>query len=164
MEFRNYQENDAIEILKWIKTEKDFRLWSADRYEKYPALSEDINHNYAESQKNGLFCPMTLVENNKVIGHLILRKSKKGENAIRLGFIIVDDSLRGKGYGKQMINEAIQYAKENLHAEEINLGVFANNESAIRCYQSVGFEKVGIEKAVYQFQGENWDCIEMKLK
>ncbi len=54
--------------------------------------------------------------------------------------------------------------KKYLNAGEINLGVFANNNSAIWCYKAVGFEEVGIEKNVYSFQGENWDCIEMKLK
>lgn len=164
MEFRNYQESDAIEILKWIKTERDFRLWSADRYEKFPATPEDINENYKICKNNGLFCPMTLVDDNKIIGHLILRKSNKGEHAIRLGFIIVDDSMRSKGYGKKIINEAITYAREKLNANEINLGVFANNESAIRCYKAVGFEEVGLEKNAYMFQDENWDCIEMRLR
>lgn len=62
MEFRNYRDSDAIDILKWIKSERDFRLWSADRYEKYPATPEDINNNYSFCKNNGLFCPMTLVD------------------------------------------------------------------------------------------------------
>lgn len=164
MELRTYQENDAKEILKWIKTERDFRLWSADRYEKYPATPEDVNNNYNICKTNDVFYPMTLVDNGKIIGHLILRQPNKNEHAIRLGFIIVDNNMRGKGYGKEIINQAIRYAKENLNAEEINLGVFSNNEHAIWCYKAVGFEEVGLEKNVYSFQGENWDCIEMKLK
>ena len=163
MIFRDYQETDAEEILKWIKTERDFRLWSADRYERYPALPEDINNNYNECKKLGLFCPMTLVDDDKIIGHLILRQSNKGEKAIRLGFIIVDSALRGKGYGKRIINEAINFAKNNLCADEINLGVFANNDPAINCYKSVGFKEVDIEKNAYKFKDEIWDCIEMKL-
>ena len=164
MIFRNYQESDAEEILKWINGEREFRLWSADRYDKYPVVSDDINNNYNKCKSQGLFCPMTLVsDDDKIIGHLILRKSNKGEHAIRLGFIIVDNSLRGKGYGKKIINEAIRYAKENLNADEINLGVFTVNEPAIRCYKAVGFEEVGLEKNVYKFKDENWDCVEMKL-
>ena len=163
MIFRDYEEADAEEILKWIKNERDFRLWSADRYDKYPATPNDINNNYTNCKENGLFCPMTLVDENKVIGHLILRKSNKGEHAIRLGFIIVDNNLRGKGYGKKIINEAIKYAREVLHADEINLGVFSNNEPAIRCYKAVGFEEVDIEKNAYKYYDENWDCLEMKL-
>jgi len=107
---------------------------------------------------------MTLIDDNdKIIGHLILRNPGNEKNVIRLGFIIVDNKIRGKGYGKALINLAIKYAREELNASEINLGVFKNNESAYRCYSSVGFKETGIEKGAYDFNGESWDCIEMKL-
>lgn len=48
MYFRKYKEDDAKEILSWIKDEREFRLWSADRYNNYPALPSDINNNYLE--------------------------------------------------------------------------------------------------------------------
>ena len=52
MIFRNYQESDAEEILKWINGEREFRLWSADRYDKYPVVSDDINNNYMNANNN----------------------------------------------------------------------------------------------------------------
>ena len=119
---------------------------------------------YIECKKVSDFYPFTLEDNNKIIGHLILRKPNKDYNAIRMGFIIVDNTIRGKGYGKKLIEEAIKYAKNILKAEEINLGVFTNNESAMNCYKSVGFELVNIEKNAYQFYDEKWDCAEMILK
>ena len=36
MKFRSYKEDDASIILSWISNEREFRLWSADRYENYP--------------------------------------------------------------------------------------------------------------------------------
>lgn len=45
--------------------------------------------------------------------------------------------------------------KEQLDAKVINLEVFTNNESAYKCYESVGFEKVHVDKNVYQFYNEN---------
>ena len=52
MNLRNYKEDDAKEILNWIKNEKEFRLWSADIYKGYPATPSDINNNYEECKKN----------------------------------------------------------------------------------------------------------------
>ena len=52
MNLRRYKKDDAKEILNWIKNEREFRLWSADRYESYPATPLDINKNYAECQIN----------------------------------------------------------------------------------------------------------------
>ena len=52
MNIRPYKEEDAKEILSWIKNEREFRLWSADRYNNYPALPSDINDNYSKFDKN----------------------------------------------------------------------------------------------------------------
>lgn len=49
-------------------------------------------------------------------------------------------------------------------ATEINLGVFKNNGNAYRCYSAVGFDEIIVEKSAYNFNGESWDCVEMKLK
>ena len=163
MNLRKYEDSDASTILSWIDSERAFRLWSADRYGEYPIKPEDISLNYKECEEAGNFYPMTLTDDDKIIGHLILRNPGQDKNTIRLGFIIVDSKIRGKGYGKALINLAIKYAREELKATEINLGVFKNNESAYRCYSSVGFNEVGIEKDAYNFNGESWDCVEMKL-
>lgn len=164
MELRTYKEEDAENILNWIKNEREFRLWSADRYEDYPITPEDINNNYEKSKEISNFYPLTFVDDGKVIGHLILRNPNNNEDIVRMGFIIVDNSIRGKGYGKALINAAIKYAKETLGAKEINLGVFVNNDGALHCYQSVGFEITEIEKNAYKFYDEEWDCAEMILK
>ena len=163
MNLRTYKEDDAKEILSWIKNEREFRLWSADRYEKYPALPSDINNNYLRGKETSNFYPFTLEDEGKIIGHLILRNPVDNKDIIRLGFIIVDSSIRGKGYGKLLIKEAVKYAKEKLDAKEINLGVFTNNEGALQCYKSAGFKIINIEKKAYQFYEEQWDCAEMVL-
>lgn len=164
MILRRYKKDDASKILSWIQNERDFRLWSADRYESYPIEPKDINNNYHKCQKETDFYPFTLEDEGNVIGHLILRRPEKNTNIIRMGYIIIDNSIRGKGYGKILINEAIKYAKERLNAEEINLGVFTCNENALHCYESVGFEIFDIEKKAYQFYDEEWDCAELILK
>lgn len=164
MLLRTYKREDAEKILNWIKNEREFRLWSADRYDRYPALPQDINNNYSKSKEISNFYPLTLEDNGKVIGHLILRNPGEDKRVIRMGFIIVDNSIRGKGYGKALIKNAIIYAREKLDAKEINLGVFVNNEDALYCYESVGFKISKIEKNAYQFYGEYWDCAEMILK
>jgi len=164
MKFRPYKENDAKIILNWIKNEREFRLWSADRYENYPIKPSDITNNYIECKNKSNFYPFILEDNGKVVGHLILRNPNEDKNVYRLGFVIVDSKIRGKGFGKKLINEAIIYVRNELHAEEINLGVFTVNESAIECYKSAGFKIINIEKNAYKFQDEIWDCAEMVLE
>ena len=164
MYLRKYIETDAEKILSWISDERAFRLWSADRYGEYPITPDEINQNYRECCKNGGFCPVTLIDDNEtIIGHLILRNPTEDKSIIRLGFIIVDNKVRGKGYGKKLLELAIRYAREELKAQEINLGVFKENEGAYKCYTSVGFKEVGVEHNAYIFNDETWDCVEMIL-
>lgn len=54
--------------------------------------------NYNICQKEGNFYSMTLVDNDeKIVGHLILRNSANDTSIVRLGFIIIDNKIRGKG-------------------------------------------------------------------
>lgn len=83
---------------------------------------------------------------------------------IRLGFVIVDDERRGKGYGKEMLSLAIQYAFDFIGASKISLGVFENNKAAVNCYLSCGFRIVQRETVErYRCMNETWNCIEMEL-
>lgn len=164
MYLRKYLETDAEKILSWIADERAFRLWSADRYGEYPITADEINKNYRECCENGGFYPVTLVDDDEnVIGHLILRNPTEDKSIIRLGFIIVDNSIRGKGYGKKLLELAIRYAREELFAKEINLRVFKDNEGAYKCYTSVGFKEVGVDRNAYTFNDETWECVEMIL-
>ena len=55
MQLRKYRNEDAMTIVKWIKSERELRLWSADRYENYPITEFDIINNYKECQRNNNF-------------------------------------------------------------------------------------------------------------
>ena len=165
MELRNYLETDANEIINWIEDERALRLWSFNRYGDFPIKAEDINNNYNECMLAGNFYPMTLVDKNNIIGHLILRNPDLNNIGLfRLGFVIVNPSLRWKGYGKLLIQESIKYAKTTLKAKEINLGVFSNNTSAYNCYKSVGFKETNFTENVFKFKNENWSYYEMILE
>ncbi|MDN0022689.1 GNAT family N-acetyltransferase [Leyella lascolaii] len=158
MKLRPFSIEDAPVILSWIKDKTDFRKWSADRYSSYPPKSEDMLAQYA----NDIIFPFTAIDDaGKVIGHIILRYPDSSKTVIRLGFIIIDNQLRGKGYGKQMLELAIQKAQRDYKVQKITLGVFDNNPSAIRCYESVGFTVTGTD--TYLIDGEQWMGKEMEI-
>lgn len=164
MMLRNFVATDANEIIKWIKNERELRLWSADRYDKYPITSDNINKNYNECMKGQKFYPLTLIDDNEIIGHLTLRNPKDDLTEFRLGFIIINPIFRNKGYGKKLIQEAINFAKNEYGAKKFNLCVFIDNDNAIGCYKSVGFEVFKIDRYAFEFYDENWDCAEMIYK
>lgn len=89
-------------------------------------------------------------------------RRKSRDNSIRIYYSKQEN--KRKRLWKKIIKEAIEYAKEKLGAKEISLGVFIVNDRAFKCYKSVGFNVVNIEKNSYQFYDEQWDCAEMILK
>ena len=162
LSIREYSPQDAEIILSWITDEKTFRQWSADKYENYPAMPEDVNDFYDSIRPNGAI-PLIFCHDGKAVGHFILRPLSDGSvNTVRIGFIIVDNSLRGKGYGKKMLEAALKYALDKFKCERITLGVFENNPKAQRCYESVGFRQYGEDK--FFINEEDWKCLEMEYK
>lgn len=92
-----------------------------------------------------------------------MRFLSEDKKELRFGFIIVDASKRGKGYGKEMLRLALQYAFESVKASKVSLGVFANNPSAYYCYRSVGFQELP-QREEYTIRGESWECIMMEVE
>ena len=163
LKLRQYQSCDAQAITRWIKNEYAFRQWSADRYENYPITADDMNNYYSQYSKDELY-KLTAVDEDKIIGHLTIRFIDDARKIARLGFVIVDDSKRGKGYGKQLVSSALKYAFDELKADKVTLGVFENNTPAVHCYLFCGFKIVERELTEsYQCMGETWNCIEMEV-
>lgn len=164
MMLRPYKPMDAEAIASWIKDERTLRMWSSDRFGDYPVTAEDINYKYidcngdCEEQDN--FYPLTAVMNGKAVGSMILRWTTPG--TIRFGFVIVDDTLRGKGIGKKMVLLAEKYAFDILGAERITMGAFENNPGALYCYKAAGFQEMGKEIMI-DILGEQWKDIELEM-
>ena len=161
---RTYQLSDATVIASWLKSEYLMRQWCADRYERYPVTPEDMNayhERYIDGQRSRA---LTMTDGDDIVGYITLRIPADDSTEQRLGFVIVDDSKRGRGLGKALVSMAVKYAFETLGATKVSLGVFENNPSAVHCYESAGFRRVSLpETESYECLGETWNCIEREL-
>lgn len=54
MILREFADSDAETIIKWTGSEREFRLWCADRYEKYPISAADMTAMYASAERREL--------------------------------------------------------------------------------------------------------------
>lgn len=161
---RPYKPCDAEKIVSWILDEHSFFQWSADRYGHYPIMAEDMNRYYAAEDGNPDFWEMTAFDESGAVGHLIMRFVDAERKTLRFGFIIVDASKRGKGYGKAMIQLAAKYAFEIAGAEKATLGVFENNPAAYHCYIAAGFREAPTTAEYYRIGSEDWKCLELEWK
>ena len=168
LRLRPYKPCDASTILGWIKDEDAFRKWSTDRYPHYPITAEDMNHKYMDCNGDCAepdnFYPMTAFDDSGIVGHLIMRFTDAEKSTLRFGFVIVDDSKRGMGYGKQMLGLALRFAFDVLKVQKVTLGVLENNPSAYHCYKAAGFRDVTKDQPeYYQLMGENMMCLELEV-
>lgn len=168
LRLRPFKPCDADYVVSWIHDEYSFRQWCSDRYEYYPITAEDINSKYfdynGDCEDEDNFYPVTAFDESGVVGHLILRFVDPEKKVCRLGFVIVDDTKRGKGYGKAMVKLALKYVFEILGAEKATIGVFENNPSAYHCYKAAGFDDAPTEEFEYfNIDGEDWRCLELEI-
>ena len=162
MTLRPYKPEDSKIICSWVKDKKQLFQWSADRIGKWPLKGDELNENYKDRNPD-FFIPLTAVdEKEQPAGHLfILYPDETNKTLVRFGFVIVFPELRGKGNGGKMVELAIKYADEKLHASRITLGVFSNNPKARACYESVGFKKYS--SRTVNILGSDWECVDMEL-
>lgn len=169
LRLRPYKNCDAKYIVSWIKDEISFRKWCADRYESYPISESDINNHYGEQNNNDSFFAMTAFDESGVVGHLIMRFIDEEKEVLRFGFVIVDETKRGKGYGKEMLSLAQKYAFEILKVKKVTLGVFENNMPAYHCYKAAGFKDVKVAKTkaehkpIVDEDWKSWNCLELEI-
>lgn len=168
MRLRPYKPCDAATILSWVRDEETFRKWTTDRYDHYPITPADMNYKYIDCNGDCLepdnFYPMTAIANGQPVGHLIMRFTDADRSILRFGFVIVDHSKRGAGFGKTMLRLALKYAFEILKARKVTIGVLENNPGAYHCYNAVGFRDVPTAASVhYSILGRQVKCLELEM-
>ena len=165
---RPYKKGDARTIISWCEDESVFRKWTSNRYNSYPITERDMNYKYfdcnGDCAENDNFYPMTACDENGIVGHFILRYIGGHRDILRIGFVIIDDKKRGCGYGKRMIQLAIDYAFKIAGAKQITIGVFENNLPAYYCYKAAGFHDVeSDQEEICELFGEKWRILELEI-
>ena len=116
LRLRPYKSCDSKHIADWIKNEETFVKWGGERFGSYPINAKIIDDKYrlnnGDCVEEDNFYPMTAFDDSGVVGHFIMRYINGNNKILRFGWVIVDDTQRGKGYGKQMLELGLKYAFE----------------------------------------------------
>ncbi|QUJ66390.1 GNAT family N-acetyltransferase [Photobacterium sp. GJ3] len=151
-----FTEKDHALLIDWVMDEEFNLLWGGPLYQ-FPLTTEQISNHVSRPEIH----PFLFTVAGQVKGYVEL--CDKQQNQCRLcRVLIASESERGHGYGKIMIELAIDVAKTKLAAEEISLAVFEHNFRAISCYRALGFEIYQADQASRVFQGQPWTLLQMK--
>ena len=116
-------------------------MWKPRRF-TYPLTDDQLERYYEDFDRDeNAWIFTALDEEGKMAGHFCMRLADYGKNSVRLGYIIVDPEIKGKGYGRQMLSQALCYAFQILGMQTVTLGVYSDNAAARRCYESLGFKE-----------------------
>lgn len=161
LRLRPYKPGDGKKIINWFSDEESFVKWSARQF-SYPMTAEQMEAYWRKWEAEETGWPMAAVdETGRLAGHLLMRAADYEENSLFFGFIVVDPSLRGKGYGKEMIRLALEYAFHILKADMVRLRVFSSNPAAKACYEAAGFEVEERVPEAFAYKDQKWDNYQM---
>ena len=149
-------------VRRWVADEKTHLFWSAMSFD-YPLQQEEMDR-YLEqgARERGESAFVATQEDGIPIGFFVY-SINLSDTAGFLRFVILDDAVRGKGYGSQMMQLAVNYAFQMTGARVVRLNVFAENEPAIKCYEKVGFKVTEMLKIDFDYNSQKWKRYRMEI-
>lgn len=157
MKLRSYVAAKDYQIIKnWITDERMHDLWCAKRI-PYPMTEDNLQEFLEKDAQEWGGKPYIATEEDSDIpvGFFIITVNN-GANSAFFKCIMVDNSLRGKGYGTRMIEEMKRFAFDELGVSLVQLNVFDTNPGAKRCYEKAGFEVESFSEKSLAFGAESW--------
>ena len=147
-------------VSKWIDDERTHAFWCANRL-PYPIAQQSF-HDFLEKNATDWTDSAYVAtgNNGQAVGFFCYSVNTE-DNIGFLKFVIIDKTKRGKGYGKEMLNLALQYAFQITGAMAVQLNVFKENTLAKQCYEKVGFIERTIDKDVFSYKNELWSRYNM---
>lgn len=106
-----------------------------------------------------------LFDDQKMVGHLELRGTAMPAFSHRANLGMgIEASHRGKGFGKKLVSQAVEWAQKQTFLSWIDLNVFAHNDVAIKLYKGFGFSEVGKTVDRLRVDGQSIDDYHFVLK
>ena len=161
-----FEPTDISRLVGWIPDAGFLLQWAGPKY-IFPLDSGQLmlalDGTMGEQPSHFMFKAIYMAE-EEVVGHIELMAVDYEKRTARLGRVLIGaNEMRGKGFGKQMIHTALKFGFGELNLNEIDLGVFDFNRSAIKCYQNIGFQQYEIRQNARKFNDELLTLVMMNI-
>lgn len=115
---------------------------SSERVERTKRTTENL-----DSNNHTMVAEIIENNNKKVVGlaSLNVNASPRIRHSASIG-ISVHADYQGMGIGKKLMKELIDLSDNWLMLVRLELGVYPDNEKALKLYKSLGFEEEGLKK------------------
>ncbi len=148
---------DAAQVAIWFGDAGLLRLWNAEAARPQTEAATTKYLEDMEKKPNAFIFAIRPLESDALLGYLelddIIWSNGVGWFAIGIG----DRANWGKGYGREAMTLALDYAFRELNLHRVQLTVFAYNERAIALYEKLGFRREGVFREFLHRDGKCYD-------
>jgi RimJ/RimL family protein N-acetyltransferase len=164
MKLTPFTDADIDRLISWVSDEEQLMLWAGLTL-RYPLTRDQIEANLASAEADPRRRKVwNAVVDGTVVGHIGLSniwwEYDRKATVVR---VMVDPDVRSKGLGRQMVTCVLAYAFGELDLHRVELGVWEQNERAIRCYESCGFVREGVQREMRKWEDGWWNGVSMGI-
>mgnify|MGYP003934870413 CR=1 FL=1 len=102
-------------------------------------------------------------QTNTLIGGCGLKDVDLVNRTALMGVFLGDKSYWGRGFGEEAVRLLVDFAFSFVNLQSIMLEVFSFNPRAIRCYEKVGFKRVGTRRGAKLLGNKRYDEVLMDI-
>lgn len=128
------------ELLSWVKTDGDRQFWSGNTFKEGLNLEIFTKH----LKRKDLFSYSYLDKNHNLIAYGEMVKNNS-EQAVLCRVIVKPDERR-KGIGKSFVNNLTECIFTKHKLTKITLNALGNNIPARKCYSSLGYKIIAVNR------------------
>ena len=131
----------------------------------FPSTAEDLEKFFGEvtGSRNQVILAVVDKKSHQHIGNVKLGPIDWVHRRAHFGILIGEKEFWGKGAGAEATRLIVEYAFGRLNLNRVDLGVYAEHEAAVRCYEGVGFKIEGRMRQDFFHHGEYKDRLWMGL-
>ena len=156
MILEDFLEKDHGQLLQWINSEELNYLWGGPSY-TFPLTIEKIR---THCDNVNVFPFIFRIENSNAGFIELVRESG---SHFRIARVFIAESFRGQGLAKVLIEQTIEKAEKEFDASHLSLAVFEANCVARNCYESAGFQTVGMEAGTRTLNDKPLNLLRMAM-
>ncbi len=165
VELRPFTGADIPTLIGWIDSPEFLMQWAGPGL-SYPLDEGQLEQLLAETARPepAAMAFKAVGDGGETVGHIeLLAIDRKHRSATLARVLVGPESLRGRGIGRQMVQQVLRIGFEKLGLHRIQLHVFDFNQGAVACYEACGFRKEGHLRDARRVGDRYWSLYLMSI-
>ena len=154
---RNASFADVDKFAEWESREDVIEHFCIDGIRDIDAVTDEFHKVIRSRTQKWL---SIVLKPDRLIGRIGITDIDEINDSLDLTIIyIADENMRGKGYGKEAVAGALEYAFKEMNMHRVTIDHFATDERGAHLYDTLGFRREGVLVRAGKHNDEYYDLI-----